>query len=252
MSSKRQKTSELSRKELISTMNESKTENISSLEIELSEYKNESKKRLKSSGSEALDRQTVNKKSFSDRICDDISEVILQYLPFENKSKYESVCNQFQRTVYRKDNELNLKDGDIPSFKILEKYRQKFLRLNCLQKLTSITIICGNTDFEQLFTCLKQLPDLKTFIAKLAQEQRTQNPFNFNFFEGLTNLINLVLQLSIGINQTHLTGIDINLPKLKFLKLIDVFDTTPEGVTQMADILSRLSKLKTLKLKFNL
>ena len=28
------------------------------------------------------------------------------------------------------------------------------------------------------------------------------------------------------------------------------FDTTPEGITQMADILSRLSRLETLKLKF--
>ena len=50
------------------------------LKNKLNKNENESKKRQKSSGSEALDRQTVNKKSFSDRICDDLCEEILQYL----------------------------------------------------------------------------------------------------------------------------------------------------------------------------
>ena len=36
-------------------------------------------------------------------------------------------------------------------------------------------------------------------------------------------------------------GIDINLPNLQYLEIKDIFDTTPEGVTKMADILSRLS-----------
>ena len=34
------------------------------------------------------------------------------------------------------------------------------------------------------------------------------------------------------------------------MEIKNKFDTTPEGVTQMADILSRLSSLETLKLKF--
>ena len=71
---------------------------------ESNENKNESKKRLKSSGSEALDRQTVNKKSFSDRICDDLCEEILQYLSLEDKLKLEGVSKQFQRTVLKKHN----------------------------------------------------------------------------------------------------------------------------------------------------
>ena len=43
---------------------------------------------------------------------------------------------------------------------------------------------------------------------------------------------------------------DINLPKLQYLEIKNTFDITPEGVQQMADILSRLSRLETLKLKF--
>ena len=83
------------------------------LKTELNQYKNESKncqskKRLKSSGSEALDRQTVNKKSFSDRICDDLCEEILQYLSLEDKLKLEGVSKQFQRTVLKKHYELTI------------------------------------------------------------------------------------------------------------------------------------------------
>ena len=112
---------ELSREELISMNNELKTENSllkeencllkeekCLLKTELNEYKNESKNRQKSSGSEALDRQTVDKMSFSDRFCDDLSEVILQFLPIKYKFKYECVSKQFQRTVFQKQKEIIL------------------------------------------------------------------------------------------------------------------------------------------------
>ena len=85
--------SKLNNKELISLIIELKSENNCLkeenclLKTELNEYKNESnncqpKKRLKSSGSEALDRQTVNKKSFSDRICDDLCYLELLFDDF--------------------------------------------------------------------------------------------------------------------------------------------------------------------------
>ena len=38
--------------------------------------------------------------SFSDRVCDDLSEVILQFLSLEDKLKLECVSKQFQRTVF--------------------------------------------------------------------------------------------------------------------------------------------------------
>ena len=79
-----------------------------------------SNKTSKSLRSEALDRQTVNKKlclrsnshkrqSFSDRICDDLCEEILQYLSLEDKLKLEGVSKQFQRTVLNKHYELSIK-----------------------------------------------------------------------------------------------------------------------------------------------
>ena len=38
--------------------------------------------------------------SFSDRVCDDLSEVILQFLPLKDKLRLECVSKQFQRTVF--------------------------------------------------------------------------------------------------------------------------------------------------------
>src|ERR1700712_2157133 len=46
--------------------------------------------------------------SFSERICDDLSEVILQYLPLKDKLRLECVSKQFQRTVLQKQYELTI------------------------------------------------------------------------------------------------------------------------------------------------
>ena len=44
--------------------------------------------------------------SFSHRICDDLCEVILQYLSLEDKIRFECVSHQFQRTVFQRQYEL--------------------------------------------------------------------------------------------------------------------------------------------------
>ena len=66
--------------------------------------------------------------SFDQRICDDLSEVILQYLPIKDKFRFECVSKQFQRTLYVKHNQILIhpfvKNGFIqliPIEKILRK-----------------------------------------------------------------------------------------------------------------------------------
>ena len=60
---------------------------------------------MSSKGSNSLKRQ-----SFSERICDDLSEIILQFLPLEDKLKTRMcVSKQFQRTIF-------VKQKEIPSF----------------------------------------------------------------------------------------------------------------------------------------
>ena len=42
------------------------------------------------------------RQSFSERICDDLSQLILKYLPLKDKLRLECVSKQFQRTVFQK------------------------------------------------------------------------------------------------------------------------------------------------------
>ena len=49
-----------------------------------------------------------NSDSFDDRFCDDLCEVILQYLPLKDKLSLECVSKQFRRTVFLKQNEIIL------------------------------------------------------------------------------------------------------------------------------------------------
>jgi septum formation topological specificity factor MinE len=46
--------------------------------------------------------------SFSDRICDDLCEVLLKYLSIDDKIKFECISKQFQRCVYTKQNSINI------------------------------------------------------------------------------------------------------------------------------------------------
>ena len=55
-----------------------------------------------------LRSDSQNKDSFDERICDDLSEVILQFLPLEDTLKLECVSKQFQRTIFVKVNEIEL------------------------------------------------------------------------------------------------------------------------------------------------
>ena len=461
--------SDKSREELYSMINGMKTEinelneeNVL-LKTELNKYKEklkkcQSKKRQKSSGSEALDRQTVNKKSFSDRICDDLCEEILQYLSLEDKLKLEGVSKQFQRTVLKKHYELSIETDnrmqyrkingrytyntiqffieDIfidlkslevllkkcpnitsielneteeecdynPVFRLITKYcnnlreidfgenqindenieefqrknREKIIfvhhlkdannynlfpnieKLNLLYSgskefiprlnLTKLKNLCLTFDEEEEYTIEKSvdtfptlthfylrsyseneinilkslefisnLKNLKEFtfdslfkeniklfcdslkrIGNKCQKLKSiecdldissdysnlalllssfeafptlkrlnltfhcnedenfdiNQMFSFEAFKSLSNITHLTLYFSVSlrfirIKANILSDIDINLPKLQYLNIITIFDVTPEEVTQMADILSRLSRLQTLKLHFN-
>jgi hypothetical protein len=51
---------------------------------------------------------SLKRDSFSDRICDDLCEVLLSYLSFEDKIRFECVSKQFQSCVNNKQNCLEI------------------------------------------------------------------------------------------------------------------------------------------------
>ena len=55
---------------------------------------------------------TKKKRSFAERICDDLCEEILKYLPIEDRFRLEGVSKQFQRTIFKSQNIVSLKFND--------------------------------------------------------------------------------------------------------------------------------------------
>ena len=76
--------------------------------------------------------------TFSDRVCDDLSEFILQYLSFEDKFRLEGVSKQFQRTVFVRQTEVPFyifpDSGDklVAQRKYFEVLMQKLPNFNCI------------------------------------------------------------------------------------------------------------------------
>ena len=159
-------------------------------ETQLNGYKNESKKckskkRQKSSGIEALDRQTVNKKSFSDRICDDLCEEILQYLSLEDKLKLEGVSKQFQRTIFQKQYELTIEtDNHIPNRKVKKKFKDLYIENTFI-------------DLRSLGRLLKKCPNIRSIELKEAEEECYYN----EVFKLITKYCNNLREINFGKNK---------------------------------------------------
>ena len=95
-------------------------------------------------------------KSFSDRICDDLCEEILQYLSLEDKLKLEGVSKQFQTTVLKKHNELTIETS--------VKEQNKYL---CIEKMP-ITL-------NLLEVLLKKCPNITSIELKTSEEESDIN-----------------------------------------------------------------------------
>ena len=101
---------------------------------------------------------------------------------------------------------------------------------------------------------IKAFPALKRLYLRLYTIDKNivfSDIITFELFKGLSKLTHLTLCF----NYSHyipieFKDIDIYLPNLQYLVIEHRINLNRE-VTQMADILSRLSKLKTLKLQNN-
>src|ERR1700712_5198955 len=75
------------------------------------------------------------RQSFDERICDDLSEVILQYLPLEDRFRLECVSKQFRRTIFLSQRVLDLNMIDVYDIKEFEYLLKKFPNINEIKGL---------------------------------------------------------------------------------------------------------------------
>ena len=148
-----------------------------------------------------------------------------------------------------------------------ERYSERFCVLleqmanNCknLKSIDCYFNIDQNSDIRELLSHLKAFPALKRLYLGFffvnyedMYDIDVNQMFSFELFKGFENITHFSLFLNryLIFYKSKLKEIDINLPKLQYLQIFNRFETTTKGVKQMVDILSRLSRLETLKLNF--
>ena len=110
-----------------------------------------------------LKENNFRRDSFDDRFCDDLSEVLLQYLPLEDRVRLECVSKQFQSTVYQNVFHLLLDEKHVSVTNKLDKLAKKSEKLNCFKKLKTLSIDCINSDINEFVLKLNAFPSLKRF-----------------------------------------------------------------------------------------
>ena len=199
--------SDKSREELISMNNGLKTEIISlkeeivSLKTQLNEYENESKKlkskkRPKYSGSEAQNKKlclrsnALNRQSFSERICDDLCEEILQYLSLEDKLKLEGVSKQFQRTVFNKHYELKIGGDFISKGRVKNQFKYHIRGISKSKESNYFSL-------KSLEVLLKKCPNITSI--ELKKPLIRESDYN-EVFRLITKYCNNLRQIDFGGN----------------------------------------------------
>ena len=136
----------------------------------------------------------------------------------------------------------------------LKKIAIKCPKLKRLVLADSTIVLKKTSEAKHFFQLLKAFPALKRLKMVLKDEtdlQSTDQWFSFALFKGMPKITHLSLWFPYkSLKESALKEIDINLPNLQYLQIRSVIDTTPEGVQQMAEILSRLSSLQTIILWF--
>ena len=98
-----------------------------------------------------------NSDSFDDRFCDDLCEEILQYLPLKDKMRFESVSKQFQRTVYRREHQINLKENEREiiferKFRVTKNKSDEFKILKSIESLLKKCPNIESIDLTQFYS----------------------------------------------------------------------------------------------------
>ena len=112
-----------------------------------------------------------------DRFCDDFCELILSYLSFEEKFRYECVSKQFKRCIYQKQNHLEFTNQLYNKLKRTDLLSNKYIDLDLTESM------------------LKKLPNVNNIFIKTFENQ-----LNTNFVQMIELIIN---------NYNYLYSIDI-------------------------------------------
>ena len=137
-----------------------------------------------------LRSDSQNSDSFSDRICDDLCEVILQYLSLEDKLRLQCVSKQFERTVFQRQYKLLLNIRSPESHKNFMK--DKVLnnkRYFDYYYIENHSLVLWYKSLDSFETLLKKCPNI-TSIDLGAHYRKDQDPY----LDKINNIFRLIIE----------------------------------------------------------
>ena len=117
-----------------------------------------------------------NSHSFDDRICDDLSEVLLQFLPLEVKQRLECVSKQFQRTVFQKQFSINLYSSLESNEKMSQLTEEQTFKMFYTKSIESLLNKCPN--IQKMFIFVENNRIFKSILPLITKYCYNLNEFN--------------------------------------------------------------------------
>ena len=107
--------------------------------------------------------------SFGVRVCHDLSEILLQFLPIQDKLRLECVSKQFQRTVFTRHHYLIIEEIAEKLINCLNvtKLLKKFSNIRSLTTKTNI-----NDIIESIIQNCNQLKEIKCNLSQISDQMR--------------------------------------------------------------------------------
>ena len=96
----------------------------------------------------------LRRDSFSDRFCDDLCSVIVSYLSFEDKIRFECVSHQFQRYLFVKQYVIEFNNNNNSIF-------------NTQNNLSKLTLFNGNIRFKAFESVLKKCKFINKIVISI-------------------------------------------------------------------------------------
>ena len=224
---------------------------------------------LDMSSNEKLVQKSVSKNShsFDDRICDDLSEVLLKFLQLKDKLRLECVSKQFQRTVFQKQFTITLDSHLQPNYEMIEQIEDKVFERNYMTSIELLLKKCPN--IQTINTYIKNrifrsiLPLITKYCDKLIEfnvslDDSTYPQLSEEFYRKFGSKLKYILcgnelELNLfpnlkSLNKYHYptTSPEYVLP-LNLLNLKELYITLNEGNKHLfREVLKKFLKIKHL------
>ena len=167
-----------------------------------------------------------NSDSFDDRICDDLSEVLLQFLALIDKLRYECVSKQFQRTTFVKKYEIISDWAVVMDDQICDEIKDKYYE-SYIKSFELVVKKCKNIQKLKLF--LENNRIFKSILPLITKYCHNLIEFSASLYDMTNPELNEEFYLKFGSKLKYIRcGDDLNrFPNLHSTGKYSQFDPPP-------------------------